>query len=438
MSAISTLLYALVVAVDTQLLNEVLDLVRNVDNDALLQQLKQDLKSNCATTNESQAHAKQLFQRATTALGNGTASRAVWDEGHAALRAVMRFDERAAQNHVQQLPPLVPLAQSTVAATVDGGAVADASQHGIHTAGAQAIDRMPLVLSATGRRGHFERELPCARPTVGAHRAFDGALLAQELEHGRVCTRGGCSATCKLVVSDGIVSDEEAVRLIRHARVVASKAQNRDGDGKALVDLSRSAKHAEEMSEHLLYMRVVERVRRLVAMSFGLSLASVTVASHFISHIDAEGEEGAASADGGKGAATTHADESSFARFHYSAVLWLNTMDNGVNNGASNGTFQGGAVRFWKPSPAMMRGENSSTAKKEQWLTVEPRAGRLALFSSGWENVHQVQKVVSGERFSLPIFFSTQRNKRFGRACVHPRSAKHWDHCEEVWPLWWA
>ena len=144
MSAISTFLYALVFAVDTQLLNEVLDIVRNVDNDALLQQLKQDLNHKYATANEGQAHAKQLFHRATAALGNATASRAVWDEGHAALRAVMRFDERAAQKHVQQLPPLVPLAQSTVAATVDaamdvdmnahGGAVADASQQSIHAA----------------------------------------------------------------------------------------------------------------------------------------------------------------------------------------------------------------------------------------------------------------------------------------------------------------
>ena len=176
MSAISTLLYALVVVVDTQLLNEVLDLVRNVDNDALLQQLKQDLKYNYATTNESQAQAKQLFQRATAALGNGTAH-GPFGTKSAALRAVMRFDERA-RKIMCSAATIGAVGAEHSGSNRGGGAVADASQHGIHTAGAQAIDRMPLVLSATGR---WALSANC-RPPVGG--AFDGALLAQSSSMG--------------------------------------------------------------------------------------------------------------------------------------------------------------------------------------------------------------------------------------------------------------
>jgi hypothetical protein len=44
---------------------------------------------------------------------------------------------------------------------------------------------------------------------------------------------------------------------------------------------------------------------------------------------------------------------------------------------------------------------------------VEPRKGRLILFSSGLENYHRVERVLSGQRFVLAFWFTCDAAKRF-------------------------
>jgi predicted 2-oxoglutarate/Fe(II)-dependent dioxygenase YbiX len=44
---------------------------------------------------------------------------------------------------------------------------------------------------------------------------------------------------------------------------------------------------------------------------------------------------------------------------------------------------------------------------------VEPRAGRVVTFTSGWENPHFVEKVTSGERLVLSFWFTCDRDKQF-------------------------
>eukprot|EP00937_MAST-01D_sp_MAST-1D-sp2_P008286 g8286.t1 len=447
-------------------LQRIVEIARAMDGErlrALRHELEAEAEAGgrggCSSANETEA----LFARAAKLLGDVGGNKSAWDRGHAALQQVLERDEVAALARLRLLP------QAGAADT--GGAAGEGSDD-------PAAGPPPLVL-ARRRHAHFHQELPCARPArppptrlpgAGAGpaphaappppspRQFDAALMAQALEPGRVCTRGACSPACSVSVADGVLSAAEAARLSRHARAVARRFANAtDDDAKTLVDLSRSAKHeyesvsgsgsisglASPRAEHLFFMRVLERVRRLAARRFGVPLARLRVASHFVSFIDAGGEAGASGE--GAGAATVHADESSFAKFHYSAVLWLN--DHGRD-------FDGGRVHFWRPdarggdggggSGSDADGEDGGNgngtasaadprARKRRWLTVEPAAGRLALFSSGWEAIHQVERVVRGARFSLPVFLTTQRSSRFGRACVWPRAAKHWDYCEEAW-----
>ena len=47
-------------------------------------------------------------------------------------------------------------------------------------------------------------------------------------------------------------------------------------------------------------------------------------------------------------------------------------------------------------------------------LEVEPRAGRIAIFSSGTENTHAVEKVTSGRRLTLSFWFTCDQEKEFG------------------------
>lgn len=46
-------------------------------------------------------------------------------------------------------------------------------------------------------------------------------------------------------------------------------------------------------------------------------------------------------------------------------------------------------------------------------LVVEPRQGRVAIFSSGYENTHQVEQVLSGKRFVLSFWFTCNKQREF-------------------------
>ena len=39
---------------------------------------------------------------------------------------------------------------------------------------------------------------------------------------------------------------------------------------------------------------------------------------------------------------------------------------------------------------------------------LHPTKGAAVIFSSGWENMHQVDKLTSGTRFAVPCFFTTE------------------------------
>eukprot|EP00929_Paragymnodinium_shiwhaense_P100919 TRINITY_DN63618_c0_g1_i1.p1 TRINITY_DN63618_c0_g1~~TRINITY_DN63618_c0_g1_i1.p1 ORF type:complete len:463 (-),score=59.94 TRINITY_DN63618_c0_g1_i1:239-1627(-) len=77
-----------------------------------------------------------------------------------------------------------------------------------------------------------------------------------------------------------------------------------------------------------------------------------------------------------------HVDKANVASYDYSALLYLN------NKGEH---FNGGDFAFLD-------------ARED--LIVEPRRGRLLTFTSGLENLHQVQRVTGGTRFVLAMWFT--------------------------------
>lgn len=80
------------------------------------------------------------------------------------------------------------------------------------------------------------------------------------------------------------------------------------------------------------------------------------------------------------------------AQRHWSAVLYLNGDDDDESDDGLDSArppFRGGALEFALPREV-----------------VRPRRGRCVLFSSGAENVHSVQRVESGERYALTLWFT--------------------------------
>ncbi|XP_050349855.1 2-oxoglutarate and iron-dependent oxygenase domain-containing protein 3-like [Nymphalis io] len=77
-----------------------------------------------------------------------------------------------------------------------------------------------------------------------------------------------------------------------------------------------------------------------------------------------------------------HVDKETYKSFHYTTLLYL---------GDYNIDFRGGRFVFIDDK------FNS---------TIEPRKGRLSMFTSGGENFHYVEKVTSGVRYAITISFT--------------------------------
>lgn len=143
--------------------------------------------------------------------------------------------------------------------------------------GAQ-VDLVPAHQAT--RDGTFLRNMSCMRPVARTEqRRYNQDLLHQELENGRRCSKGDCHQRCALTVMDGLVSDAEAFRLIGHFLRVWKKTQRnyQEVKGKPMIDLARSVANSE-LSDHLFFVRLVERVRSTASAVFGVPLQRLRLA----------------------------------------------------------------------------------------------------------------------------------------------------------------
>jgi len=265
--------------------------------------------------------------------------------------------------------------------------------------------------AAWKRSRHYEEEVQCKRPSEPrVRRQFDAELLEAPLEPGRRCEEGHCNGKCILLVLDEVISMQDTRDLVSHAEAVKLQhAQPSPTKNKVDIDLHLSARYGQG-DGHILFLYVLEILRHLLALTAEVPLSWVGFASHFLSHLAPDNETGLS-----KG--TIHCDESSFERFHYSAVLWLTEQNQDT----------GGEIQFWDP------------VLRDWRITLKPQAGRVALFTSGWENIHRVTPLRVGQRWSLPFFASVQApfdSTRLSKACLRPKSSKQWQYCEDRLQQW--
>lgn len=52
-------------------------------------------------------------------------------------------------------------------------------------------------------------------------------------------------------------------------------------------------------------------------------------------------------------------------------------------------------------------------------VTVEPRKGRVLMFTSGAENPHFVEKVTSGVRYAITVSFTCDKTKSISDPTTH-------------------
>lgn len=191
----------------------------------------------------------------------------------------------------------------------------------------------------------------------------------------------------------------------------------------------------------LQFVRLVERVRRTIAHEYGLPLRTILpLQAYSRKYVAGTTQKGGGGGEGDF--VTLHTDEATHAGYHYSCVLYLSTQ--GID-------FEGGNFVFNDPEEKME--VNREEANLEEYVDdiddkllemlkngelpeddiviggydddtgipleeeirragrkltpFSPERGAAVIFSSGWENMHEVEKITSGVRYAVPCFFTT-------------------------------
>jgi hypothetical protein len=209
---------------------------------------------------------------------------------------------------------------------------------------------------------------------------------------------------------DSVASVEECQRAVEVAQRAMCRCCDNDGDhGKLFPPHVPEASHFLGDDGFALFSELRQRVALQAAVACGpvvpaasllswISGSAATIDTGGASDADAGGTSGAGGElrsydwrrDATHGTFAPHVDQANQSDYDISALLYLSTF--GVD-------FHGGLFAF-----------NDTDCDR----LVEPKAGRLLAFSSGFENLHQVRPVHSGERLVLSVWFRREGGSRLG------------------------
>ncbi|XP_022131182.2 2-oxoglutarate and iron-dependent oxygenase domain-containing protein 3 [Pieris rapae] len=208
----------------------------------------------------------------------------------------------------------------------------------------------------------------------------------------------GCvPKTCKRFVFDTVVSLTEVEGLLaiakkglRHGRSLggASVIDLHSGamsKGQGFINIyeSNSMKNLFTEEDFNLYRSVKEKVKYTIANHFNVNADKIYLTHPtFISEMTS------------RNAVTkhdeywhSHVDKETYPSFHYTSLVYLS--DYNIN-------FEGGRFVF---------------IDEKYNTTIEPKKGRLSIFTSGHENLHFVEKVKSGVRYAMTIAFTCDKKQ---------------------------
>jgi hypothetical protein len=151
----------------------------------------------------------------------------------------------------------------------------------------------------------------------------------------------------------------------------------------------------------------VEKIKNSVASIFSLEYNQLFVAGSQLTRLSTYSDNELSDVDRMlQTYATPHIDKANRQTYDISCVLYLNNSSmykvshqlNNVESTDNNGSieyqyFEGGNFRF---------------IDENMISTVVPKVGRLLLFESGSNNFHQVEKVLSGYRYTFAVWFTVK------------------------------
>lgn len=200
------------------------------------------------------------------------------------------------------------------------------------------------------------------------------------LKDGRCCEGGSCCDKCSRNIFPTFATDAESCL----------------ETFPELASLTFNGLETVSSSTILQFVRLVERVRRTIAHEYGLPLSSILpLQAYSRKYVAGTTQQGGGGGEGDY--VTLHTDEATHSGYHYSCVLYLSTQ--GID-------FEGGDFVFNDPA-----GEGDEPTEEEkaalQTMPIEeqirrsgrkltpfhPSRGAAVIFSSGWENMHEVETI---------------------------------------------
>ncbi|KAK9502908.1 hypothetical protein O3M35_011593 [Rhynocoris fuscipes] len=221
----------------------------------------------------------------------------------------------------------------------------------------------------------------------------------------------GCvPAKCGRFVTDTLVTLEEADYLLELAKRglalgstdgAASILDLHSGalsKGKHFVSLYQINPSIFSENDYNVYNRVTKKIQEAVAFNFGIKSDKLYLTKPtFFSRLTAAEPVTPHDEYWHK-----HVDKETYESFFYTSLVYLN--DHGTD-------FKGGRFIFDDP-------ENVSTV-------IEPRKGRVSIFTSGKENLHHVERVKSGVRFAITVSFTCDKNYAISHPSLKVKTVKH-------------
>ncbi|CAH1958959.1 unnamed protein product [Acanthoscelides obtectus] len=204
---------------------------------------------------------------------------------------------------------------------------------------------------------------------------------------------------CGRFVSDKIVTAVESDALYNLAKKVM--AMGGSAGGATVMDLNSGALSYNDKfinaymsdekflspSDKAIFKLVKSKIQNAIADSFQLDLRSIHITRPlFFSRLTAKDAK-----IPNDEYWHPHVDKDTYESFHYTSLIYLN--DFGVD-------FNGGRFVFM-----------DKIEKSSKNITVEPRKGRVLIFTSGAENCHHVERVTNGERYAMTVPFTCDSSK---------------------------
>lgn len=256
----------------------------------------------------------------------------------------------------------------------------------------------------------------------------DGDHKNLPLTEGRRCEDGTCCEKCSRNIFPTFATDSES-------------------NLKTFPELcSLTFNDLEKVSAAtiLQFVRLVERVRRTIAHEYGLPLSIILpLQAYSRKYVAGTTQKGGGGGEGDF--VTLHTDEATHSGYHYSCVLYLSTQ--GVDFEGGNFVFNDPAEDSKEktecynkeeyseeidddlleklkngelPDEIVLGGDDNTDSEASDVSLEEeirragrkltpfhPTRGAAVIFSSGWENMHEVEKITSGTRYAVPCFFTT-------------------------------